>query len=398
MNGMKAFSRLQWVAVLTVVSAASWQGLSAADAPLSAAIPVRRTDVSFQHEIQRAIDRGVSWLEKNQDAGGFWSTADHPAVTALALTAYRSNPGRPGGADPAWVKRGYAFILKNVQPDGGIYAKGLFNYNTSLAMSALVAANQGEYEPVLRRARAFVVRQQADFDTKGVLDNPFDGGVGYGDKTKNSDLSNTLIALEALHQTRHLIKDTAAAESQDLNWAAAIHFLQQCQNLPGTNKQPWASSDPQNRGGFVYDPGASKAGEVTLPNGRTALRSYGSMSYAGLLSYIYADLKPTDPRVTAVLEWLRNNYTLDENPGMGLQGLYYYYELMTKALTASHVNTLETKDGRKVNWRHEVAMKLLNLQQKDGSWSNENARWWEKDPALVTAYAIQTLSLIHRAL
>lgn len=77
------------------------------------------------------------------------------------------------------------------------------------------------------------------------------------------------------------------------------------------------------------------------------MRSYGSMSYAGLLSYIYADLKPTDPRVTAVLDWLRDNYTLDENPGLGAQGLYYYYELMTKALTACHVDTLELKNGKK---------------------------------------------------
>lgn len=245
------------------------------------------------------------------------------------------------------MKKGYAFLLKNVQPDGGIYAKGLLNYNTSLAMMALVTANNPAYEPILRRARAFTVRQQTDTDAAGTPDKPFAGGVGYGDKTKNSDLSNTLVALEALYHTRHLIKDTAAAETQDLNWQAAILFLQQCQNLPGYNKQPWASDDAQNKGGFVYDPGASKAGEVKLPNGRVALRSYGSMSYAGLLSYIYADLKPTDPRVTAVLDWLRDNYTLDENPGLGAQGLYYYYELMTKALTACHVDTLELKNGKK---------------------------------------------------
>ena len=387
------------IALAALVFASFSTTATAADAPLSPAIPVRRTDVSFQHELQRAIDKGLAWLEKNQDATGFWSTADHPAVTALALTAFHGNPARPATAvDPEWIKKGYAFLLKNVQPDGGIYAKGLLNYNTSLAMMALVTANKPDYEPILRRARAFTVRQQADFDAKGVLDNPFDGGVGYGDKSKNSDLSNTLVALEALYHTRHLIKDTTAADTQDLNWQAAIHFLQQCQNLPGYNKQPWASDDAQNKGGFVYDPGVSKAGEVKLANGRVALRSSGSMSYAGLLSYIYADLKPTDPRVTAVLHWLGDNYSLDENPGLGAQGLYYYYELMTKALTACHVDTLELKNGKKIDWRHDLSMKLLNLQQKDGSWFNDNARWWEKDPALVTAYAVVTLSLIHRGM
>ena len=117
--------------------------------------------------------------KKNQDPAGFWSTADHPAVTALALTAYRGNPARTAtAADPEWVKKGYAFLLKNVQPDGGIYAKGLLNYNTSLAMMALVTANNPDYEPLLRRARAFTVRQQTDPADAGTPDKPFAGGVG----------------------------------------------------------------------------------------------------------------------------------------------------------------------------------------------------------------------------
>jgi squalene-hopene/tetraprenyl-beta-curcumene cyclase len=34
------------------------------------------------------------------------------------------------------------------------------------------------------------------------------------------------------------------------------------------------------------------------------------------------------------MDWLRGNYTLEENPGMGPQGYFYYLHLMTKALTA----------------------------------------------------------------
>ncbi len=43
-------------------------------------------------------------------------------------------------------------------------------------------------------------------------------------------------------------------------------------------------------------------------------------------------------------------------------------------------------------------MRLINLQQRDGSWANTNGRWWEKDPNLVTAYAIQSLDIIHRGI
>jgi squalene-hopene/tetraprenyl-beta-curcumene cyclase len=128
------------------------------------------------------------------------------------------------------------------------------------------------------------------------------------------------------------------------------------------------------------------------------LRSYGSISYAGLLSYIYADLKRDDPRVRAVFGWLQQNYTLDENPGMGPQGLYYYFHTMAKALSIYGAGELELPGGQKVNWRRGLAMKLINLQRPDGSWFNDNGRWWERDPALVTAYAVLALEMMSRGL
>jgi squalene-hopene/tetraprenyl-beta-curcumene cyclase len=183
-----------------------------------------------------------------------------------------------------------------------------------------------------------------------------------------------------------------------LNWKAALRFVQNCQNLPTYNSQPWASDDPKNKGGFIYLPGRSNAGQTNLPTGRIAYRSYGSMSYAGLLSYIYADLKPDDPRVTSALDWLRGNYTVDENPGMGPQGLFYYYQMMAKALTYANVDTLELADGHKTNWREDLALKLLNLQKANGSWANDNGRWWEKDPILDSADALVALEIIESRL
>src|SRR6185369_601865 len=99
----------------------------------------------------------------------------------------------------------------------------------------------------------------------------------------------------------------------------------------------------------------SMAGSQTNANGRVALRSYGSISYAGLLSYIYCDLKPDDARVRAVFDWLRKNYTLEENPRMGPQGLFFYFHTMSKALSLYGVDDLELADGKKVNWRHDLA-------------------------------------------
>ena len=50
------------------------------------------------------------------------------------------------------------------------------------------------------------------------------------------------------------------------------------------------------------------------------LRSYGSMTYAGLKSMIYAGLSHDDPRVKAAWEWIGRNFTVDENPGMAASG------------------------------------------------------------------------------
>jgi squalene-hopene/tetraprenyl-beta-curcumene cyclase len=350
---------------------------------------LRPPDISFRHEVEHAIDKGAQWLQSNQNSNGWWSTADQPAVTALALSALMGEPSGELRTHPnAGVERGYKFVTDHAKPDGSIYEKGLMNYNTSICMMGLLAAQNPEYDPVLRKARQWVISEQIG-----------GGGVGYGDHGDHSDMNNTFTALQALYYSKYLAPkpDSTLAGEKDLNWAGAIQFIQSCQNLPAYNKQPWVSSDPKDEGGFVYYPGDTRGGRTTNAQGRVALRSYGSISYAGLLSYIYADLKPDDPRVTAVYGWLRNNFTLDENPGMGQQGLYYYLHLMTKALAIYGVDQLPVK-GQTVDWRREVAMKLINLQKADGSWANGNGRWWEHDPALVTSYSVMSLEILYRGL
>ena len=48
------------------------------------------------------------------------------------------------------------------------------------------------------------------------------------------------------------------------------------------------------------------------------LRAYGSMTYAAVLSMCAAKLDRGDPRVRQSLEYLTANWTVDENPGMGM--------------------------------------------------------------------------------
>lgn len=384
--------RRHFLAIAITVGSSFWA--QAAEEPL----PKDPANLSFRNEVKDSLHRGLGWVvaQQNED-GSFGKDLQHPALTALPLISLQRDPTVRFSTSPSLAK-GYAYLRTFVQPDGGIYSKegGLANYNSAVSLVALAGANDPANLTLLLKARAYVIGQQAD----GMMKPETDGGIGYGSigaspKRGHPDLNNTLVALEALRETQHLAADRPDAKK--LNWNAAIEFVARCQNLPGSNKENWASGDPANKGGFVYYPGFSNAGEVTLEGGKIALRSYGSMTYAGLLSFLYADLKKDDPRVATAVDWLRKNYTLEENPGLEQQGYYYYLHLMAKGLTAAGITELEV-NGKKVDWRRDLAMRLMKLQKPDGSWSNETPRWKENNPVLVTTYCALTLELIYAQL
>ena len=348
--------------------------------------------LSLQQEMHQAIARGNAWLKSQQKPVGNWDDEGLPAFTALALTAAARDPNLDRKAAlPAHLDKGYAWLLAQQKDDGGIYNRGLSVYNTATALTAIVAAGRPSYDAAAVKARKHIIDNQWDLGEKGKTDNLNDGGIGYGSKKDHTDLSNTYLAIEALTLSKKIVDDGKFGSQPDLDWGAAITFISRCQNLEETNDQENASNDPKNKGGFTYSPTESKGGEDKLPNDRTALRSCGSMSYAGLLSFIYAKVSADDPRVLAVKEWLGKNYSVDENPGMGPEGLYYYYQTMAKALTAANLNTLKLATGTEVDWRNDLGKKLLSRQRENGSWVNDDGRFMESNAVLVTAYTVLAL-------
>ena len=222
--------------------------------------------------------------------------------------------------------KGYEFLLKNQKSDGGIYGKGLATYNTALSVMALSQSGDKAHLPVIAKARRLLINQQQDYDRRGETDNLFDGGIGYGGSYAHSDLSNSHLAMEALYYSKKVLADTEFDESSefDLDWDAAIDFVSRCQNSEATAKRLGDSIGlrEQDKGGFVYFPGSTKSDMILLDDGKTtALRSYGSISYAGMLAFIYAEMDMDDPRLQSALKWLQANYTLEENPGNGCPGL-----------------------------------------------------------------------------
>ena len=112
------------------------------------------------------------------------------------------------------------------------------------------------------------------------------------------------------------------------------------------------------------------------------------MTYAAVLSMCSAKLDRGDPRVRQSLEYLNKYWSVEENPGMGNQGLYYFYDIMARALSAACVDTVGDH-----NWKKELSAKVMSLQKPDGSWANDNNRFWEADPVLCTSFALLVLNL-----
>jgi squalene-hopene/tetraprenyl-beta-curcumene cyclase len=354
---------------------------------------------SLQNEGRAAANRAVKWLVSQQNTDGYWSNSEFPALTALPLWALVKS----GTENQDAIDRAVAYLVSTANADGSFCREpsekrkggGLCNYNTALAIVALHAVGNPEHIQLIQKARTYIA------STQHFGDDIYKGGMGYdaGTGRPYADLSNSYLAFEAMKLTEN-VEDlrTATDERADLDWKAAEEFIQRVQNRPESNDQPWASDDPENAGGFAYKPDSSMAGSVTNADGSIRLRSYGSMTYAGLLSFIYADVDKNDPRVQSAFEWTQKNWTLDENPGMQLQGLYYYYQTLAKALSAMDANTIQKTDGTTVNWRTEMIKKLISLQQIDpatggGFWVNTEGRWWEADPVLVTSYSLLALTM-----
>jgi squalene-hopene/tetraprenyl-beta-curcumene cyclase len=269
--------------------------------------------------------------------------------------------------------------------DGGLYAAQSrhANYETCLAIMAFSKANQdGRYTELIRGAEKFVKQQQWDEGEGLKSDDMAYGGAGYGSKAR-PDLSNTAFLIEALR--------SAGCEEEDPAIQRALTFVSRCQNLESpANRTEFAGKI--NDGGFYYTPangGESFAGKED--NG--GLRSYASMTYAGLKSMIFAGVDKDDYRVKAATKYLHDNYSVSSNPGMGTSGLYYYQQTMAKSLHALGENTFTTKDGPK-NWKADLIAELASKQQENGSWTNSDARWMEGDPNLVTGYVLLTLSYL----
>jgi squalene-hopene/tetraprenyl-beta-curcumene cyclase len=355
-------------------------------------------DAESLKKAEQSIKKGAEYLLTKQNADGSFGKALNPASTCLSIVAIYNAPGIDKKKLAKAISSGLKYILQYVQKDGAIFpsaedqtkTQNYPNYTTAVALITLATVNRPEDLIIMRKARKFL--QGSQFNNKNSVDF---GGIGYG-RTGRADMSNLSFSSEALHFTEYLdkepfTKDPEAAKKTKLMWKNMQQFISRCQNLRSIHHDSDdISSGPRDKGGFFYRPNESKAG----PDGSTIkLISTASMSYAGLKSMMYAKMSKDDVRVMAVMKYLSSNYNMRENPGMGLQGHFYYLHVMTKALDVYGINYLKDSKGVKREWRKDMINQFSSMQNEQGYWSNTNGRFFESMHELASSYAIISLKI-----
>ncbi len=433
------------------------------------ASPVLAIDEAHRQRALVMIERAGEYLRSQQHGGGGWAVPEDaaapvlPAITGLVVNALALEPmadsgsarmtqagQRENGERTAAMDRGVAFMLSHVQIDGGIYDQQLPSYNTAICVSALCRFREGnaEAEAAVVGGLEFLREVQWSEDAGPVnpdgtpspaaatvqavgREHPFYGGIGYG-RHGRPDNSNLNLAMQAFHD--------AGVSRDDPAFQRALVFLRRTQMHEGVNDAEYAKGSRQ--GGFIYataetgaEPGVgqSQAGviEETLDDGTSVsrLRAYGSMTYAAFKTMIYAGLSADDERVRLAMAWINRNYTVTENPGMGTDGMYYYYLMLSRALVAAGVETIDiVLEGGEVSidevpgglspgaggrvrspsgsvrynqatgvvefecdWANDLIDQLATLQNEDGSFRSVDDRWMESNPVLISAYAMLAL-------
>ena len=324
-------------------------------------------------DIDAAIERGARWLRMAQQDDGAFSPEDARGTCRVALTAMAlwslNEPQR--SIEDADAVRAARVLLTNCRDDGGIYdpARGLAVYTSGVSSRALRTLGKRPDWPELGSALANVEL----FTYRRVAPDSIVDAVQPGE---------TSVA-QSREVARSLLDTSKPSEDGKRK---ALEFLSRCEQDSTRAPARVRSS---------------------LQTGRTD--QIGPFGYDDLLPFVYFDLAPEQQIALRAREALRAYYTPERNPDLtkryggegfvpGTQGLFYYYFLVSKALTCFRQPALVTADGTSHVWADEIAARLVRAQRPSGEWSNPDPQWWEGEPVLATSYALLTLKLCRASL
>ena len=352
---MPSRSRYRVVLLLSCLAVAA--SLVVADEPVAAPTMDAKT-------YRQTVNRAVAFLKGKQAADGSFAAYAGPGVTAVAATGLlrigRAPTTRRGQASSTW-RSSSSPTAASTRPENM-----LPNYETSWHWSVLHEANRDRrYDKLIKNAEQFLKEHPVGRRASGQDRASSLRRRGLRQAASGPTCRTPASSLDALKAAGDGPDDPAVKK--------ALIFVSRCQNLESEdNTTPFAAKNPD--GGFYYTPAAGGESEA----GKTAnggLRSYGSMTYAGLKSMIYAGVGPDDPRVKAAVEVdARSTTTSTTTRAWAPPACITTTTPFAKALDAASIKEIEDAKGDKHDWRQDLLAQLVRRQQPNGSWVNDENR------------------------
>jgi len=325
-----------------------------------ATMPSARAEVTAQ-AVRDAINRGVAYLKRQQQADGAWPVpSPHrggpTALCALALLNCGVEPDDPS------IRRALTF-LRGVPPAS--------TYAVSLQTMVFCRAEPQRDLALIRRNVRWLEKTQVPHGpTRGAWSYPALRGLG-------GDNSNSQFAVLALHEAERI-----GVQVEHQTWRMAKEYWEHCQYANGS----W--------------------GYQLAPRGMPMASGTGSMTCAGISSLVIANdaLGATDARVQGGrilccqprksrdepvqrgLKWLGDHFSVSQNPGGSSAWHLYYLYGMERTGRLTNCRFIGGHD-----WYREGADRLLQMKGLLAtSWGGQGGS--ESNECLATSFALLFLS------
>ena len=381
---------------LVLLPAACLAFTAMALAPAKSAADGRPRRALMDAETRAAIERGLRFLVRTQNADGSWTcdagnkvneeykvfdggqNIHHVGITALAILAFLAAGNEPGrGPHGQVLDRAVDFIASCVQPDGYVQASETRMYSHAFATLALAEvygmSRKSDLREKLQSAVEFTVRCQNQT-----------GGWRYKPFTVDSDMSVTVCLVVALRAAKNVgIKVPQGTIDRALGYVISSAIVQD--EAPG-----------ERRGGFKYQPASTRFNRSSFAltaAGLTTLFQAGLYDDGMLESYIEKrglSIRPF-PRIGDSVSFMRREY--DSMRRAYGEHYFYYYGNYYAAQAMYNVGGLapEIWEG----WYDRVRRDLLDLEHRSGPGDGAtDESFWVSNVGSTHTYATSTALLI----
>lgn len=298
--------------------------------------------------IQKAIDRGVAWLERQYAEGSYWDDPDF-------------NPDQPHQRGGDYYIYGgytslviYAMLMADQDPRSNRNLRKAINWMFDMkSISSYMLCYRAHAWEVLPNPQVHKNRMHKDAQLivrNQCPDGTFEYSVSR--RAPAGDLSTTLSAFLALW-----LAESGGIRIPPTPWQRVTDFLVDTQ---------------KPEGGWSYRPDRESATHGMTAAGLTILLM--------AMDHLEGDqLERARSSLRVGTEWLDGNFTVDPN-----RASYFFYYLAT----VQHVGLLANRRMfNDLDWYKAGAQKLIEIQHDDGSWASQDPRSiWE------TAFAVVFLA------